>query len=387
MRGHLRKRGDAYELRAYAGADPVTGRQKYVTRTFRGSKREAEEALAKLVTEVSSGGFAAQDTTLADLLDRWLDLARPELSPTTLRTYEGNIRGYIKPTLGKVPLARLRPAQLDAFYKRLRDGGGVNGRPLAPATIRQVHAILRRSLNQAVKWGWITTNPATLASPPKVRKAQLAPPDPTQVVAILDATNKVDPEFGCFLLVAATTGARRGELCALRWSDIDLAGGSLTISRSVVEADGKILVEKDTKTHAARRIALDPGTIASLQGHKDRCSTRARSCGLTRIAESTFVFSRDADGERPWAPNDVTKRFIETRNGLGLNHVRLHDLRHFAATRMLDAGVPVRTVSGRLGHASASMTLGVYAHFLEASDREAAETLGSLLSDRKDPDG
>jgi integrase len=110
-------------------------------------------------------------------------------------------------------------------------------------------------------------------------------------------------------------------------------------------------------------------------------SSRAAACGA-ELADMAHVFSRDPDGDRPWAPNDVTKAFIRVRTQAGLDSVRLHDLRHFAATRMLVAGVPVRTVSGRLGHANAATTLGVYAHFIEASDRDAATKLGALLEDQ-----
>jgi integrase len=178
--------------------------------------------------------------------------------------------------------------------------------------------------------------------------------------------------------VAATTGARRGEVCGLRWRDIDLEAGTVLISRSVVEAAHSVIVEKDTKTHASRRIALDPGTVSSLLTQQVRMRSRADACGRT-LTDAAHVFSRDPDGDRPLAPNDVTKAFIRVRTRAGLDSVRLHDLRHFAATRMLVAGVPVRTVSGRLGHANAATTLGVYAHFVEASDRDAATTLGALL--------
>jgi integrase len=185
VRGHLRKRGTAWELRAYAGTDPLTNRQKYLTRTFRGGKREAEEALARFVTEVSGGGHAAQDTTVGDLIDDWLAMARRELSPTTARGYDWIVKTYIKPTLGKVPLARLRTAQLDRFYGQLRKKGGQDGEPLSAATVRQVPAILRRALQQGVRWGWISTNPASLASPPRVRSATLKPPEPAVVVALI----------------------------------------------------------------------------------------------------------------------------------------------------------------------------------------------------------
>lgn len=379
MKGHLRRRGSAWELRAYAGLDPLTGRQKYVTRTFRGGKREAEDALARLVAEVSGGGHAAKDATVRDLLDQWYALAAKDLSPTTARGYAWIIKTYLVPFIGAVPLARLRVDQLDRLYQQLRDRGGSEGRALSVATVRQVHAILRRALQQGVRWGWIATNPAALASPPRGRRAELKPPDPTDVIRLIDAASEHDSELGCFLLLAATTGARRGELCALRRGDLDLEAGVLTITRSVVEAAKGELVEKDTKTHGSRRIALDPHTVALLEEHEARCDARAQACAVER-PKTAFVFSGAVDGSRPWVPNDITKRFIRVRNRVGLKDVRLHDLRHFAATRLLAAGVPVRTVSGRLGHANAATTLGVYAHFIEESDREAAAKLGALLA-------
>jgi integrase len=381
MRGHLRKRGDAWELRAYAGVDPITKRQKYVTRTFRGGKREAEEALAKLVTEVSGGGHAAQDTTVGELIRQWLDLAKPDLSPTTARGYQWITKTYILPSLEDIPLARLRTSQLDRLYAKLRENGGQDGKPLSAATVRQVHAIVRRALQQGVKWGWITSNPATMASSPRVRSQNLESPNPDDVIRLIEAATAEDPDFGCFLLLAATTGARRGELCGLQWRDVDLKAHAITISRSVVEAARSELVTKDTKTHSSRRIALDGRTAEVLGDHEQRCAARASTCGA-RISSAGYIFSSEPDGIRPWAPNDVTKDFIRLRKRVGLENVRLHDLRHFAATRLLAAGVSVRTVSGRLGHANAATTLGTYAHFVEESDRDAAEKLGALLDEK-----
>ena len=378
MKGHLRQRSNAWELRAYVGVDPITNRKKYLTRTFRGGKREAGEALARFTTEVAGGGHAAQDTTVGDLIRDWLSLARSDLSPTTVRGYDWIIEAYITPTLGKVPLAKLRTAQIDRFYAQLREKGGQGGKPLSAATVHQVHAILRRALHQAIRWGWIVDNPAALASPPHVRSPRLSPPDPAAVIRLLEAAAEIDLDLAAFLHLAATTGARRGEVCALRWRDVDLITGSVLISKSVVEAAHGVVVEKDTKTHSSRRIALDPGTVAVLSAQRDRIAVRAAACNVV-LDDAGHLFSRDPDGARPWAPNDVTKAFIRVRNRVGLDSVRLHDLRHFAATRMLVAGVPVRTVSGRLGHANAATTLGVYAHFVEASDCDAATTLGALL--------
>lgn len=379
MKGHLRQRGDAWEFRAYVGRDPVTGRKKYLTRTFRGGKRAAEEALAKFVTEVGGGAHAAQDATVADLIEQWLSLASPELSPTTARGYRWIVDTYVLPRLGKVPLARLRPAQLDTFYAHLRDKGGAKGGSLSPATVRQVHAILRKALNQAVRWGWVATNPAMQATPPRLRRPEVTPPAPADVLRLIEEADAEDPELSVFLRTSVTTGARRGELCALRWRDLDLAGRTMTIAHNLVEGSEGRLVEKDTKTHAVRRIALDATTVDVLEAHRRRMEERAQACGAT-IGADAYVFTRSVDGTDPWVPNEVTKAFIRLRKQVGLDAVRLHDLRHFAATRLLAAGVPVRTVSGRLGHANAATTLGVYAHFVEESDRDAATKLELLLS-------
>ncbi len=378
MRGHMRQRGGAWELRAYVGRDPVTGRQSYRTRTFRGGKRDAEAELARFVTQMAGGGQGPADTTLAELIDRWLELARDDLSPSTLRGYERIIRSYIRPTIGKISLNKLRTDQLDRFYSQLREKGGEQGAPLSPATVRQTHAIIRRALNQAQRWGWIPSNPAALASPPSVRSQQVRPPEPQDVLALVAEAERTDPDLGCFLFLAATTGARRGVLCALRWSDIDFEVGSLLIARALVENSASELIEKDTKTHSARRIAVDEGSSVELRKQRDRCRQRARACGSS-LSDAAFVFSSDPEGRRPWVPNEVTKRFIRIRTTVGLNAVRLHDLRHFTATRLLAEGVPVRTVSGRLGHSNAATTLGVYAHFVVESDRDAAQTIGSVL--------
>jgi integrase len=383
MRGHMRQRGDAWELRAFVGRDPVTGREKYKTRTFRGGKRAAEAELARFVTEVSGGGHGAGDTTLSELIQRWLELVRDDLSPSTVRGYERIIRSYIDQSVGKIHLNKLRTDQLDSFYAQLREAGGTNGTPLAPATVRQTHAVIRRALNQAHRWGWIASNPAALASPPRVRARPVSPPDPSEVLRLIDEAEKLDPDMACFLLLAATTGARRGELCALRWTDIDFEKGTALIARSLVEGHGSELVEKDTKTHASRRVALDRTSIGQLEHQYEKCSQRAAACGPA-LRRSAHVFSLDPDGRRPWVPNEVTKRFIRIRKAVGLESVRLHDFRHFTATRLLAEGVPVRTVSGRLGHANAATTLGVYAHFLAESDRDAATTIGSVL-DRDSP--
>jgi integrase len=258
----------------------------------------------------------------------------------------------------------------------LRGRGGVGGRPMAPAIVRQVHAILRRALDQAARWGWIPANPAALASPPRLGSVEIRPPTPEEVSRLLATAYEADPDFAVLLWLDATTGARRGELCALRWGSVDLEAAELLILRNLFQAAGR-LVEKDTKTHAAPRLALSADSVGLLEEHRRRCAERAEACGM-RLSEDAYVFSLDPAGRQPVHPDSVTHRFSRLAKPLGLR-TRLHDLRHYAATQLIAGGVDVRTVSGRIGHAGGATTLRVYTHFLAATDRQAAEVLEKAL--------
>jgi integrase len=280
--------------------------------------------------------------------------------------------------LGKLPVARLDAATLDRFYAQLRKQGGKNGRSLAPSTVREVHAILSGALQQATAWGWITQNPARLASPPVVEKAKVRPPEVGQVAELLRVAMQQDAELGLFLRLAVVLGARRGELCALRWSHVDFDRGEILVAGSVIYVAGQPLIDKDTKTHAERRVAVGADTLESLRSHRVRAAETALSFGAT-LAPDAYMFSHVPDSRAPIRPDSISHRFTALAKRLDVT-CRLHDLRHFMVTQLVAGGVDWRTVSGRAGHADGHMTLGTYAHFQQAQDRHAAEFMDELLA-------
>lgn len=377
--GSIRQRGKAsWEIRAFAGKDVETGKKRYVTRTVRGTKRDAEVALGRLVGEIEDGQHAVRAGTVGELCERWYQHAAPDLSPAVAVEYRRLLDKRILPRWGDTPLRRLRTADVDLWYAELRRCGGPGGTALAPNTVVRSHAVLRRAVAQGVKWGWIASNPVANASPPRPRKQQLELPDPDDVARLIEEAAKVNLSLPTYFRLAAATGARRGELCALRWKHIDLDKRRVTIARSMAEV-GSELIEKDTKTHQVRKVTVDDETVAVLAAHREACVELAAKCGATVTANS-FLFSHEVDFTKPWRPNYATLAFGRLRDELGLDGVKLHHLRHFSATQLLSAGIDIRTVSGRLGHANASTTLDFYAQFLQAADERAADALGALLS-------
>jgi integrase len=309
--------------------------------------------------------------TVAELLDRWLEQASPSWSPSTRRETTSLVEHHLKVQLGSIALAELTTADIDAFYTRLLREGGRDGQPLAAGTVHRVHVVLHRALAQAHRWGWIWLNPASTASPPRVEPSEIVPPNQDELARLLAEAERVSSALHLFLLLAATTGQRRGELLALRWGDVDFERANLKIQRSLTEGpSGPVL--SPTKTRRTNCVALDAATAQALAAFRSRLS-------LDAATAARFVFSSDG-GSTPWLPNRVTKAFIRCRRAVGLDSFRLHDLRHFMATDMLANGEPVTVVSSRLSHARTSTTLNVYGHVVPGADRSAAEALALRLA-------
>jgi len=407
MRGNIRRRGTAWELRVYVGRDSLTGAKRYRTQTVHGGKRNAEKALAALVS-ASDGAQATQGgRTLGDLLDHWFDACSSDWSPGTAYQTRWLI-DHRMAGLRDRPLRTIDTAQIDEFYRALRERGGRGGGPLSVSSVLRVHGVLRLALEQAVKWGWLTINPADLANPGKHRKPKITPPTVGEMLQLLEAAGGDDPELLTFLFLDAETGARRGELSALRVDDI--GDDFVSITRSLTlglrtpenqeRYDGHIwvaswrrgqlptvLIEKANPKNesSVRTISLSPPTIELVRTQIHRLSQRAGAAG-GRYPDDGFMFPANIEGTRPLRPDTWTRRFSRLTRGLGLS-VRLHDVRHFVATTLLTSGVDLATVAGRLGHGGGGKTtLALYSHFLHEPDRAASNLMmGVLTPTRTEP--
>jgi len=378
MAGSIRQRGrNSWQIRVYAGTDPDTGQRRQLTRTVQGSRTQAQRELRSLAAFANVGPSVGARTTLGELLDRWFAANEANWAATTVRSTWSIIDRQLRPKLGHVVVRDLTTVMIDEFYASLRLDGAVEGGPLTPGSVRRIHGVLHRALEQAMRWEWIWSNPSASASPPRSEPVEMRPPSPEQVGELLDHLKAQHPLLHLFLILAATTGARRGQLLALKWADVDFEHNSLSFQRAWVEGrNGPVLAP--TKTRRSHRVALDPYTQHLLQG-------QWKLIGSVAIGDldGAFVFSHHPVGERPWNPNWVTKQFIRHRRAAGIEHFRLHDLRHFMATQMLGSGIAVPVVSARLAHARASTTLNVYAHAIPGADVEAARLISGIVNSRQ----
>jgi len=380
MNSSLRQRGpSSWELRVYDGVGPDSGRRRYATRTVRGSRHEAAAELEVFAQQVTAPRRRALETTMGELFDRWYENAEPGWAANTVRHTYSVIKVHLRPRFGHLPVGELTTADVDDFYAELRARGGQDGRGLADATVRRIHGVLHRALAlaQAVRWQWVWTNPAEHASPPIVVQREIHSPSGAAVARLLAATKETHG-LHAYFCVAVSTGDRRGQMCGLRWRDVDLERGTIGFARALAEGRSGGLVVVPTKNRVRNRVEIDAATLAERHQHRGNVDGRASAAGVVLSCDA-YVFARDPEGTDPWKPNWVTKQFGRLRDANGLRGHRLHDLRHFMATEMLNAGVPIPIVAARLAHARASTTLNVYAHAVPGGDRDAADVLAELL--------
>jgi integrase len=273
--------------------------------------------------------------------------------------------------LDSVFVADLTTAGIDNLYSHRLTSGGADERPLKPGTVKRVHVVLSSALSQAMRWGWIWDNPAERAHRITVVPTEPDPPSPNELHSVLDYLRDSEPAFYLFVLfvlLGAMTGARRAQLLGLRWRNIDLQVGQIAFTHGYVEGPtGPVLTS--TKYKRSHTVELDESTINELRRHRD-------VTGCDRGLDTNQFVCVDADGDA-WKPNRLTKSFQRHLRTAGLRSFRLDDLRHFMATQMLLARVPIPIpiVSRRLAHRRVSTTVDVYAHVTPAGDLFAANTL------------
>jgi integrase len=349
-------------------------------RRFYGKTRaEANAKLQVALGAVRAGLPVPTDRlTVATYLDDWLTGATRALRPSTASTYERHIRLHILPTLGNLPLARLRPEQLDRLY------AGLLAKGLSRTSVQHIHAILRRSLSQATRRGVIARNPTDLVDPPgrDHPEMQVLSIDQARALVATARTGR-HAELEALYVLALTTGMRRGELLALRWADVDFAKRTLTVTGTlhrVKGADGTSTLERaqpKTKT-SMRQIPLTAAAVDALTRRAQR-QGQHRSLVGSEWTDSGLVFTNERGGALE--PRNVLARsFAPLLAEAGIPHVRFHDLRHTAATLMAAQGVHTKVVSEMLGHASIGITLDLYSHVTPSMAQQAVTAMENLFA-------
>ena len=341
------------------------------------TKREAVAAMNELQQAALRGSFVAPSRlTVAEYLEQWLPSARARLRPGAYDACELHALTYITPRIGDIMLQALTPRRVKALYAELRQNGRTRGGGgLAPKTVHNVHRTLSRALGDAVNDRLLESNPALGA-----HRQPASPEMPTwsaeQLRAFLD--HVADDDHAALWRLAATTGIRRGELAGLRWNDVDLQLGRITVVRQRAKGAGTV-ESGPTKTRRSRRlVSIDERTAELLKDHRRTQNQRWHTLG-TEYHDHGLVFCL-YDG-RPLHPDRLTQMFRDRCGSAGLPYIKLHGLRHTHATLMLRAGVHPKVVQERLGHSSIAITLDTYSHAIPSMQEDAAARAAALIDE------
>ena len=358
------------------------GKYPQVVRTVYGRKADAQRTARKLVEENEGRTTRRGNVTMEQLLDQWLaHIAARGRSDTTLYNYRNRVRHDIVPMIGNVDVRKLTVRHLDDLYTAMskRAKGG------SPASIRQVHAIIRAALNYAEKRELVDRNVAKHADPPQVTQKQIQPPTPDEVMRLLQIAWQLDRDLGMALRLAATTGARRGSIVALRQSHLSFTDRYVIVERAVTAIPGSEVRDKGLKAGRGGPVPLDVETMGMLADHIAYLHQRAADAG-TQLVDDFYLFSSRADCAAPLRPDSLTTGFMLVRKEAGLPNARLHDLRHFVPTTLMSVGFDAVTLADRLKHASSKMTLDRYSHVVSQRAVDAGDAIGRLLGQQNAPD-
>ena len=378
MNGHIRKRGkNSWSIVLDLGRD-ANGKRRQKWHAVHGTKKDAQRECARLVNSMATGAYVEPSkATLGSYLDHWLEAyARPNVAPKTFERYAEIVRLHLKPELGHHLLAKLQPLHIQAAHSKALESGHKTrkGGALSARTVLHHHRVLREALQQAVKWQLLVRNPADSVQPPKPQSREMQVLDETAAASLLEAAKGTTLHLPIVLAVGA--GLRRGEALAVRWADMDLAAGVLSVQQSLEQTKAG-LAFKAPKTAKGRRLVTLPGfALEVLKRHRvEQAKAKLR---LGPAYEDRDLVCARPDG-KPLDPRSVSHQFGEFLKQLALPKVRLHDLRHSHATHLLRQGTHPKIVSERLGHSSISITLDTYSHVLPNMQDEAAKRLDAAI--------
>jgi len=382
-RGTIYKRPDGrWAAQITVGYNPETGKAKRKT-VYGNTKQEVARKLAEIIHQLNTDSYLEPTKlTLGQWLDKWLsEYKKGKLKAGTYENYETIINVHIKPVLGNIPLAKLQPHMLQAFYNEKLENGRADGKGgLSTRMVHYFHTIINQALKQAVKEGLLPRNPAEVTSPPAIKNKQMRPLTEEELLKFFDAAK--DDRLYAAYVVAATTGLRRGELLGLCWDCVDFEKGIIIVKRQLLILKNGLTLEETTKTKSGKRtVVLPEDTIRELKAHRKRQVQEKLLLGEV-YQDHNLVFCKP-DGT-PLDPSEFTKHFQRLLKKAGLPEIRLHDLRHTYATLLLKKGVPAKIVQELLGHSSITITLDLYSHVTLEMKKLAAESLNGLLSKEKD---
>ena len=390
MRGHITKRAKGtYTIVLNGGIDPVTGKRKQHWITVKGSKKDAEKKLSEILHNQDKGiGFVNPGKlTLQEYLESWLeDYCKPNLSPDSTETYRFMCNKHINPELGHIPLSALNSLHIQKLENKKLESGRLNGKGgLSNRTVKYIHITLTKALKMAVKSGLLMRNPCDSVEPPKVTQTEFKILNEDDINKLLEALK--GSEYYPIFFTDLFSGMRRSELLALRWQDVDLLSMTASVNRVIKVLNGGGIEFRPPKTQKSRRlIALTPANTVILREHLEARKQYLKSLNPNfdpdkDFDESELVFCHP-DG-KPYLPDSVTHAWMTLVKRIGLDGVRLHDVRHSHASILLKQGVHPKIVQERLGHATINTTLDIYSHVVPGLQAAAAAKFDEIFKPKK----
>lgn len=382
----------SFTIRVYRGYDRSGNRLKPFTTSYkppkdltpRQAEKEAQKFADKFETECLHFGEANSSLRLSDFVPKYLEVAKTTLSPATYEFYSHNINDYIVPALGHLKLKNIRPSHIQQYIKQLtelpkktRGQLQENGETIAASTVRRYLTVLQSIFKQAVKQGLLNENPANVEhlTLPKAQVPKIDIFTKQEAAQMLAALEKEDLQFQTLIQLAIFTGARRGELIALKFSDIDFEQRKITIERSAYKITGQPLATKPPKDYETRTVTINESCCQLLKMLKREKLAESQRLGSAWCGDDWVFTQWNGEMMNLMAP---TKQFSKFLKKNGLKHRKFHSLRHTSATLLLYAGVNIKQVQGRLGHGDIETT-NKYLHLIEEADVEAANKLDIML--------